>query len=63
MGTKINGEFVEKVISCQFGYVCFVDPLAAKKALEDLNGKTLDGEKKALLIDYFMPKYERNQAL
>jgi len=60
--TKIKGEFVEQTTSPGFGYVCFNDPEAAKQALEDLNGKTVDGCKRNLLINYFMSKSERSQA-
>lgn len=61
--TKINGKFVETTTSPGFGYVCFNDPDAAKNALDDLNGKPIEGCKRNILINYFMSKNERSQVL
>lgn len=61
--TKIKGEFVEKTLSCGFGYICFNSSDSAKLAFEDMNGKTIDGSSRPLIISYFMPKNERNQAI
>lgn len=61
--TKENNEFVQIPTSKGFGYVCFEDPEAAKAALEQMNGKFLakfESWKRPLLLDYFMPKFERN---
>jgi len=61
--TKENNEFKEIPTSKGFGYVCFIDPDAATKAREALNGKFLpkfETWNRPLLIEYFMPKFERN---
>lgn len=62
--TKVNNEFKEYLTSKGFGYVCFVDQESAKKAKEDMNNKFFPGyenAKRPLLVDFFMPKYERKQ--
>lgn len=61
--TKIKGQFVETVVSCGFGYVCYFDSVGAKLAFDTLNGNLLNGynSKKALEITYFMSKLERKQ--
>lgn len=61
--TKIKGEFVERTTSCGFGFVCFTSSDSAKLAFEDMNGKTLEGSQRPLIISYFMPKNERSQVL
>jgi len=61
--TKIKGEFVETTLSSGYGFVCFIDPEAAKKAFEEMSGKILEGCQRALILSYFMPKNERDQAL
>ena len=64
--TKVNGEFKEIPMSKGFGYVCFMDQEIAKKAKEDMNNKFIpkfESAKRPLLIDFFMPKYERKQIL
>jgi RNA recognition motif-containing protein len=61
--TKENNEFKEIPTSKGFGYVCYEDPEAARAAKEALNEKFLPGYetwKRPLLVDYFMPKHERN---
>ena len=61
--TKIKDEFVENVVSCGYGYVCFVNSQAAGKAIEALNGKTIEGfshMKRGLEISFFATKTERN---
>src|SRR5690606_31855372 len=64
--TKVNNEFKEYLTSKGFGYVCFVDQEAAKKAREEMNNQFLpnfENAKRPLLVDLFMPKYERKQVL
>ena len=64
--TKVNGEFKEIPMSKGFGYVCFMDQEIAKKAKEEMNNKFIpkfETAKRPLLIDFFMPKYERKQIL
>jgi polyadenylate-binding protein len=64
--TKVNNEFKEILMSKGFGYVCFTDPETAKLAMDEMNGKFLPGfedAKRPLLIDFFMPKNERKQAI
>lgn len=65
--TKVNNEFKEIPMSKGFGYICFLDQDAARSAIEEMNGKLLPDLypdwKRPLLIDYFMPKYERVQVL
>jgi RNA recognition motif-containing protein len=60
---KVGTEIKETLISKGFGYVCFADSEAAKTAKEELNGQTVYNSKRPLLIDFFMPKYERKQIL
>ena len=59
--TKDKGKLVEIKSRCGFAYVCFMDSDSAKSAFEELNNKILDGFKIPLIIEYFMPKIERNQ--
>lgn len=59
--TKVKGKLTELKSRCGFAYVCFMDSDSAKSAFEELNNKILDGFKIPLLIEYFMPKVERNQ--
>ena len=64
--TKVNNNIVEKETSCGFGYVCYLDPSNAYKAIEDLNGKLIKEDKfpdhkKPLEITYFTPLNERIQ--
>jgi len=64
--TKVGEKFKEEIVSRCFGYVCFHDQESAKKAKEELNGKTLSGfeeSKRPLLIDFFMPNVERKNIL
>jgi polyadenylate-binding protein len=64
--TKVMGQFKEYLINKGFGYVCYVDQESAKVAREELSGKIFPGFenwKRPMLIDFFMPKYERNQML
>jgi polyadenylate-binding protein len=64
--TKVNNQFKEIPMTKGFAYVCFVDQEAAKKAKEEMNNKFLisfENAKRPLLIDFFMPKYERKQML
>ena len=62
--TKRSGEFVEIEQSRGFGFVCFTTEEAAKKAKEEFDKKPLPGfenSKRPVLINNFMPKYERKQ--
>jgi polyadenylate-binding protein len=65
--TKVNNEFKESPMSKGFGYICFLDQEAARLAKEEMNEKLLPdlypNWKRPLLIDFFMPKYERVQVL
>lgn len=64
--TKINNEFKEYLTSKGFAYICFVDQESAKKAKEEMNNNFLpnhENAKRPLLIDFFMPKYERKQII
>jgi len=64
--TKVKNEFKELPMSKGFGYVCFVEQESAKKAKEEMNNTFIPGfetAKRPLLIDFFMPKYERKQML
>jgi len=64
--TKVGEKFKEEIVSRCFGYVCFHDQESAKKAKEELNGKTLscfEESKRPLLIDFFMPNVERKNIL
>ena len=64
--TKVNNEFKEFPMSKGFGYVCFNDQEMAKKAKEEMNNKFIpkfETAKRPLLVDFFMPKYERKQML
>ena len=60
--TKENGEMKEIPTSKGFGYLCFEDPEAAKKAVEEMNEKFLpkfETWKRPLIIEFFMPRAER----
>lgn len=61
--TKIKDQFVEKTVSCGFGYVCFFESNGAKAAYETLNGQLIQGfdSKKPLEISFFLSKLERRQ--
>ena len=65
--TKVNGQLKETEESRGFGFVCFTTPDAANKAMTALNEKYLPGyeneKRPPLIINYFMPKYERKQIL
>ena len=59
--TKIKDQFVDTIVSCGYGYICFVNPLNAKDALSQLNGQLLEkfNSKRPLEITYFTPINER----
>lgn len=64
--TKIGNETKEELVSRGFGYLCFLTAEAAKKAKEEMNGHMLSSfpeSKRPLLIDFFMPKFERKNIL
>ena len=64
--TKVGEKFKEEIVSKCFGYVCFHDQESAKRAKEELSGRTLAGfeeSKRPLLIDFFMPNVERKNIL
>jgi RNA recognition motif-containing protein len=64
--TKVGDQLKEEVVSKCFGYVCFFDQEHAKRAKEEMNGKTLscfEDSKRPLLIDFFMPNVERKNIL
>lgn len=64
--TKVMGQFKEYLMNKGFGYVCYFDQESTRAAKEELNGKIFPGFenwKRPMLIDIFMPKYERNQVL
>jgi polyadenylate-binding protein len=64
--TKVNNEFKEILMGKGFAYVCFSDVETARTAMEEMNGKFLPGHedaKRPLLIEFFMPKNERKQAI
>ncbi len=64
--TKVMGQFKDYLMNKGFGYVCYMDQESARIAKEDLTGKIFPGNetwKRPMLIDFFMPKYERNQML
>jgi RNA recognition motif-containing protein len=61
--TKVNNEYKQIPTSRGFGYVCYEDPECAKLAIEQMNLKYLpkyETWNRPLLVDYFMPKVERN---
>jgi len=59
--TKIKDKFVDTLVSCGYGYVCFKEPESAKEAFAQLNGKVLEEfkAKKPLEISYFTSFHER----
>lgn len=64
--TKVMGQFKDYLMNKGFGYVCYLDPECAMAAKEELSGKIFPGYenwKRPMLIDIFMPKYERNQMM
>ena len=64
--TKVNNQFKEILMSKGFGFICYVQEDYAKLAKEEMNHTLLDeypNWKRPLLIDLFMPKYERLQVL
>jgi polyadenylate-binding protein len=65
--TKENGKVKEMEEPSGFGFVCYLSPESANKAIQDLNGKNLpgyeDNKKPPVLINYFMPKNQRKQML
>ena len=65
--TKDKDELKESEESRGFGFVCFTQAESAKKAMEALNEKYLPGyeneSRPPLIINFFMPKYERKQFL
>jgi polyadenylate-binding protein len=64
--TKSGNELKEEIVSRGFGYVCFYNAEAAKKAKDDMTNQVLPcfpESKRPLLIDFFMPKFERKNIL
>ena len=64
--TKIGKEFKEISLSKLFGYVCFQNQESAIKAMKEMNGSYIEGEKnmkRPLLIELFMPKMERREMI
>lgn len=64
--TKVGDQIKEETVSRGFGYVCFLSAECAKKAKEEMNNQVLDcfpESKRPLLIDFFMPKFERKNIL
>jgi RNA recognition motif-containing protein len=59
--TKIKDKFVDTVVSCGYGYVCFTNQVDAKNAFDKLNGAFLDesNKKRPLELSYFTPVNER----
>ena len=63
---KDEKETISKFINKGFGYVSFENIESAKKALETLNGKYIEGFEswtKPLLIDYFISKDKRQKMM
>jgi RNA recognition motif-containing protein len=61
--TKVNNTYKQIPTSRGFGYVCYEDPECAKLAIEQMSLKYLpkyETWNRPLLVDYFMPKVERN---
>lgn len=64
--TKVGNNLKEECVSKGFGYVCFTDQESAKNAKEQMSGKLLSSfpdSKRPLLIEFFMPKFERKNIL
>jgi RNA recognition motif-containing protein len=64
--TKVSGEKKEYLLGKGFAYVCYTDPEVAKFAMDEMNGKFIEGHedaKRPLIIDYFMPKNERRSLI
>jgi RNA recognition motif-containing protein len=64
--TKVMGQFKDYLMNKGFGYVCYLEQESARIAKEELTGKVFPGYEnwnRPMLIDFFMPKYERNQML
>ncbi len=64
--TNVGNQIKEEVVSRGFGYVCFLSQEAAKKAKEEMSGQVLScfaEAKRPLIIDFFMPKFERKNIL
>lgn len=60
--TKESDKLKEIPTSKGFGYLCYDNQESAKKAIEEFNGKYLEGFEswnRPILIDYFMPKQQR----
>ena len=60
--TQIGGKFNSVPTSKGFGYVCYEDPLIAKKVKEELNEHYLpgyEGWKHPLIINYFQTKSQK----
>jgi len=53
----------EKGNSKNFGFICFSTPEEAQKAIADMNGRILPGQKKPLFVAYHEPKEIRRQKL
>jgi RNA recognition motif-containing protein len=63
--TKVKDKFIDTVVSCGYGYVCYTNPESAKLAFSSLNNQFLDGftSKRPLEITYFTPVSERKNIL
>lgn len=59
--TKIKDKFVDTIVSCGYGYVCFTNQGDAKSAFDKLNGASLEEfkSKRPLELSYFTPVNER----
>lgn len=59
---KEKDKIIESTVSKGFGYISFEDEESAKNAMDSMNGKYLPGFEswsRPLIIDIFLPKYER----
>lgn len=64
--TKVGKVFKEISLSKLFGYVCFKNQESAIKAIKEMNGSYIEGEKnmkRPLLVELFMPKMERREMI